>query len=349
MPGASGGGRITARLARTRLRTRLPMVVAAVVILLAAIGGGALVHAARRPEDTRQYLSTAPGFVGYVEFTADGSSLSGTVYVSSLAPGATVSANYDYPFTGTLRSSRIRIDLASLDPAGTSTIQGSMRAGDLVLPLWRSDGSVVSRTLVPSSQGAYAAAVARLDALASVNAEHDLEIQAIDGAAGRLNGAYRTAVADETRVAGYDAPFAEDVADAETDYDRTLLDAQAVEQSSHASCPAQAALVVQDQSDVTSDAAVVEGDQETLAADLTGAGDDLASLESAETAYRQALARAPGHPATVPPPAQVTAAERGLTAQITASRQTMQRYVAEASGYAQQARALAGTASQSCG
>lgn len=349
MPGASGGGRIAARLAGTRLRTRLAMAGAAAVILLAAIGGGALVDAARRPDNTRQYLGQAPGFVAFVEFIADGPSLSGTLDLSTLARGATVSANYEYPFTGTFRSSRIRIDLASLDPTGTSVLVGSMRSGDLVLPLWQSDGPVVSRTLAPSGEAAYQAALSRVDALASVNAENDLEVRAIAGAASRLNGAYRTVVADQSRVAGYDAPFAEDVTKAGTDYGQTLLDAQAAEQSSHATCPAQAALAVQAQSDVISDAAVVVGDQETLAADLTGAGDDLTALDSAETAYRQALARAPSHPGTVPPPGQVAAAEHALSAEITASRQTMQGYVAEASGYAQQAQALARTAGQSCG
>ncbi|HEX4216504.1 MAG TPA: hypothetical protein VIA06_24565 [Candidatus Dormibacteraeota bacterium] len=349
MPGASGGGRIAARLARLRLRGKLAIAGVVVLVLVAAIGGGALAYAARRPAGTEQFLSQAPGFVAYVEFVPAGSSLSGTLDVSSLPPGAGVSANYEYAFTGTLSASRIRIDLASVDPAGTSTLEGTVRGGNLVLPLWQADGPVVNRTLVPSTTTAFQNSVARVDELASRNAERALDARAVDAAASGLNRAYRSVVADQSQVAGYDLPFGEDVARAEADYEQTLIDAQSAEQSSRATCAAQAATAVQDQSDVLSDEYVVEGDQESLDAELASARHDLSALRSAGTAYQEALGRDPGHEDMVPTTDQIDAAEQGLTGQITASSQTMQGYVAETAGYAQQAKALAQTASQACG
>lgn len=349
MPRASGGGRFTTLVARIGLRARLVLAGVFVLVLLAAIGGGTLVYGARRTAATEEFLSASAGSVAFLEFLPEGQNLSGTLDVTLLPPGESVSTNYQYPFTGTLDGSRMRIELASVDPAGTSTLRGLLRGGDVVLPLWQADGSTVTRTLVPSGDSAYQAAVTEVDDLASGNAERRLDARAVDAAASAVNAAYRTVLEDESTVAGYDLPFGEDVARAEADYDQTLIDAQAAEQTSHAGCADQAAIAVQDQADVLSDEYVVEGDQETLDADLASAQDDLGRLSAAETAYRQALARAPGRQDVVPAPAQIAAAEQGLSGQMTVAGQTMQGYVAEAEGYAQQAKALAQTASQSCG
>jgi hypothetical protein len=349
VPGVSDVGWFRTLLAWIRLRARLIVASAALIVVVAAIGGGAVADAARPPADTEQFLCEDAGFVAFVEFVPDGGRLSGTLEVSSLAPGATVSANYEYLFTGTLRASRIRIELASIDPAGSSTLTGWMRGGDLVLRLWREAGAPVSRTLVPSSPVAYQAALARVNELASANAERSLYADQVDDAARILNAAYETVIGDQSLVSGYDVPFGADLARAEADYEQTLTDAQVAEQGSRATCPGLAAVVVQDQSDVLSDEYVLEGDQETLSADLVSARNDISALRTAESGYGQALARDPGHRDAVPTPAQVVAAEQGLAGQMTASTQTMQGYVAEAEGYAQQAKYLAQAASQACG